>query len=200
MDETLKIMSGGFEIEALLAKKDTARGVVITHPHPLYGGDMYNPVVETVAAAYGRSGYTTLRFNFRGVGSSQGYYDNGEGEQEDVCAACRCLTDLGLRHIVLAGYSFGAWVNARISPGRSAHDEMIMISPPVAFMDFSVIKTLPSLKRVISGSRDDIAPPGMIQQAIAAWNETARFEIVAGADHFYSSKLSSLESVLRAGA
>ena len=198
MEEEFKFISDRFEIEALFEKNDATQGLVVTHPHPLYGGDMYNPVVEAVINVCRRKGYTTLRFNFRGVGASQGYYDNGEGEREDVRAACSCLSDMGIQKILLAGYSFGAWVNAHVSPDRAPYDQMIMVSPPVAFVDFSAVKTIPSLKLVTSGSRDDIAPPALIQQALAGWCKTARHEIINGANHFYTATLSSLEAVLQA--
>ncbi len=196
MEEKLKFISDSFEIEALMEKAAADRGIVVTHPHPLYGGDMHNSVVETIINAFRRKGFTTLRFNFRGVGASQGHYDNGMGEQQDVCAACRFLSDMGVKKIVLAGYSFGAWVNAHLSSDRAVHDQMIMVSPPLAFVDFSEVKTIASLKLVVSGDRDDIAPPALIRQALDGWNKTARFDIIPGADHFYSGKLSSMATIL----
>ena len=89
-------------------------GAVISHPHPLMGGDMRNPVVEILAESLFAGGLSTLRFNFRGVGMSEGVFDEGRGEQEDVLAAVTYLERQGIREIVLAGYSFGAWVNAGV--------------------------------------------------------------------------------------
>jgi len=113
-EERILFDAQGVKIEGRLGG-DCARGaVVITHPHPLYGGDMDNPVVESVARAYAEKGMATLRFNFRGVGRSQGRYDEGMGEQEDVTGAVAHVRELGAGSVDLAGYSFGAWVNARV--------------------------------------------------------------------------------------
>ena len=110
MEKITTFISDSFEIEGQLFEGDKKRGVVITHPHPLYGGDMQNNVVGAISLACQKIGFTTLKFNFRGVGGSQGNYDDGNGEQEDVRAAVAYLADTGIRQIDLAGYSFGAWV------------------------------------------------------------------------------------------
>ena len=86
-----RFFSGEFELAGLLDMQSTDRGAVIAHPHPLYGGDMHNTVVKTVADAYGELGYATLRFNFRGVAPSLGRHDDGAGEMEDVAAAVSFL-------------------------------------------------------------------------------------------------------------
>jgi alpha/beta superfamily hydrolase len=112
MAEQIIFSSGAFTIEGLLDKNSETNGVIITHPHPLYGGNMHNNVVISITNTYQKMGYTTLRFNFRGVGNSQGSYGDGVGEQEDVRAAISYLTDSSINQIDLAGYSFGAWVNA----------------------------------------------------------------------------------------
>ena len=114
MEEKIQFNSGELSIEGRISRGQGSRAVVLTHPHPQFGGDMYNPVVESIGHVYQRQGITTLRFNFRGVGSSQGSYGNGIGEQEDVLAAMRCLRENGHGPIDLPGYSFGAWVNAHL--------------------------------------------------------------------------------------
>ncbi|RLJ02607.1 MAG: alpha/beta hydrolase, partial [Candidatus Aenigmatarchaeota archaeon] len=111
-EEKVFFQAGDVKIEGMLYNAPGEKGAVVTHPHPLYGGDMHNNVVETVVQAYREKGYATLRFNFRGVGRSTGSYDEGIGEQEDVRAALAYLTGTGKTSIDLAGYSFGAWVNA----------------------------------------------------------------------------------------
>lgn len=196
MEEKINFISETVQIEGLLEKKPAGSAAVVTHPHSLYGGDMYNPVVESIADVYQKKGYTTLRFNFRGVGGSQGRYDEGLGEQKDVCAALAYLSDMGIQQIDLAGYSFGAWVNAHVNPTAAPYGRMVMVSPPVGFMDFGNILALDRLTLVIAGSRDDIAPPDLIRQNLPAWNQQARLEIVEGADHFYSGSLKALETVL----
>ena len=197
MVEKIKFLSENYEIEGLFNKRDKNKGVVITHPHPLYGGDMYNLVVETIVHVYNIKGYSTLKFNFRGVGKSRGQYDNGVGEQKDVLAALSFLADMGMERIDLAGYSFGAWVNAHVAILEDIFvEDMVMVSPPVGFMDFHAISAMNVLKFVITGSRDDIAPVDAVKKMLPIWNPDARFEIIDGADHFYGGYLEQLESLL----
>jgi len=197
MVKKITFFSEDYEIEGLFNKRDENKGVVVTHPHPLYGGDMYNLVVETIVHVYNIKGYSTLKFNFRGVGKSRGQYDNGVGEQKDVLAALSFLADMGMKRIDLAGYSFGAWVNAlAVIQGDSVVENMAMVSPPVGFMDFHAINAMKVLRFVITGNRDDIAPADAVKKMLPTWNPDARFEIVEGADHFYGGYLGQLESVL----
>ena len=144
MVDKIRFLSDGHEIEGRLEKNSRQKGVVITHPHPLYGGDMFNNVVAAIARVYQQKDYTILRFNFRGVGNSQGSHGDGLGEQEDVRAAISYLADLSVGQIDLVGYSFGAWVNALTVIDESRLANMIMVSPPVAFIDFDSISDLDS--------------------------------------------------------
>ena len=196
MAERITFLSEGYEIEGLLNQRDEKKGVVVTHPHPLYGGDMNNLVVESIVHVFYMKGYSTLKFNFRGAGRSQGTYDNGLGEQKDVLSALSFLADRGMKRIDLAGYSFGAWVNAHAIQSDSLTKQMIMVSPPVGFMDFNSIVTMDALKFVVTGSRDDIAPANVIEKMISTWNPNARFEVIDGADHFYGGYLGQLEDCL----
>ena len=196
MEEHITFKSQPGMIEGRLAREDSDKGVVITHPHPLYGGDMDNPVVKAIAKAFQQNGYTTLRFNFRGVGGSQGSYADGIGEMDDAFAAVSYLTELGTSHLHLAGYSFGAWVNAGLIARNPGIEAMVMVSPPVAFIDFKSIDRIDCLKLIVTGSRDDIAPPDRINQIRPKWNPQARFEIIDGADHFYWEHLGALQEVL----
>lgn len=196
-EEKVVIESSGISIEGLLERSAGEEAVVVTHPHPLYGGDMYNNVVESIVRAYRKKGYSTLRFNFRGAGRSEGSYDQGVGEQEDVKAALGYLSDLGKTSIDLAGYSFGAWVNALGLNGFSQARRMIMVSPPVNFIDFSFLSHSPKLKLVIAGSQDDIAPASMIRKMLPAWNPDAIFKVIQGADHFYWGKTEEIEAIIQ---
>ncbi len=196
MEEKVCFRSGDFELEGLFESGGTGRGVVITHPHPLYGGDMHNPVVEVIRRAYRSKAVATLRFNFRGTGRSGGRYDNGAGEQNDVLAALCCLKETGIETIDLCGYSFGAWVNALTVCRAGGTEDLVMVSPPVGFVDFSAITSLPGLRLVVTGSRDEIAPPDTIRQMLPAWNPAAGLEVIDGADHFYSRYTRRLEEVL----
>jgi alpha/beta superfamily hydrolase len=196
MENRIIFSAGDYRIEGRLGKEETDTGVVITHPHPQYGGDMDNPVVSAIMQAYRQCGHTTLRFNFRGVGQSQGSYADGIGEQEDALAALLYLKDLGIKHLHLAGYSFGAWVNAQVNQRDNDIETMVMVSPPVAFIGFDSIEKIDSLKLIITGSRDDIAPADLIRKQIPGWNPETRFEIIDGANHFYFGYIDQLREVL----
>ncbi|MCU0560447.1 MAG: alpha/beta hydrolase [Desulfobacterales bacterium] len=196
MAETpLSIACGELRLEGMLARASGARGVVVTHPHPLYGGDMDNPVVMAVCRAYRRKGFSTLRFNFRGVGASGGRHDQGVCEREDVRAAGSAMAGIGLTEIDLAGYSFGSWVNASAGAGFR---RMVMVSPPLAFIDFGPPAPLSNLHLIVTGGRDEIAPPELIERIRRTWNPAAAFEVVPGADHFYSGRIDALEAALAA--
>jgi alpha/beta superfamily hydrolase len=196
MEALITFQSQSYLLEGLLHEGSEAEGVVIAHPHPLYGGDMYNTIVESITAVYQSKGYTTLRFNFRGVGNSQGFYAKGVGEQNDTIAAVDYLKELGVQSPNLAGYSFGAWVNAFVAHQEHSLRNTIMVSPPVAVIDFSSIGHIPSLKLVVSGSRDEYAPGDQIKAMLTDLNASAHLEIIHGADHFYGGHLETLKSVL----
>ena len=196
MEKHVHFQSENLLIEGLYSEGTNDRGVIVTHPHSLYGGEMNNHVVSAAVKVYQRLGYSTLRFNFRGVGGSQGRYEDGIGEQSDVAAAQAYLMSTGVATVDLAGYSFGAWVNACwVSRGGSVR-KMVMVSPPVAFIEFKDVRQLDCLELVITGDRDDIAPPDLIRASLPTWNPDARFEIIQGADHFYGGCIDQLESIL----
>jgi alpha/beta superfamily hydrolase len=194
-EERVVFRSEGYGIEGRL-HTGGPRAVVITHPHPLYGGDMDNDVVGAIAAAFQQAGYTTLRFNFRGVGRSEGRYSDGDGEQEDVFAAVADLKNRGQVMIELSGYSFGTWVNALCAASRLPGIPMTMVAPPAAFIDFGAVPQLAGLYSVITGGRDDIAPPDMLKRLTAHWNPAARLVILSGADHFFMGYLEDLTTRL----
>ncbi|MDT8380308.1 MAG: alpha/beta hydrolase [Desulfotignum sp.] len=196
MESAVIIQNQTIRLQARLSEGSGKRGVVITHPHPLYGGNMDNPVVLRTAAAFAQKGITTLRFNFRGTGGSTGMYDNCQGEQSDVRAALEFMKDKGCESLYLAGYSFGSRVNASVVAGGYDVLDHIMISPPVAFMSFDDIVKLPSTGLILTGQDDDIAPPDKIRIHIDRWQITPRFEIIPGCDHFYSGCLGHLEARL----
>ncbi|MBW2117844.1 MAG: alpha/beta fold hydrolase [Deltaproteobacteria bacterium] len=196
-EEKVFFQAGDVKIEGLAYNAPGERGVVVTHPHPLYGGDMHNSIVETIVQAYRDKGYTTLRFNFRGMGRSTGTYDEGIGEQEDVRAALAYLAGMGKTSIDLAGYSFGAWVNALGLKGFDQARRTVMVSPPVNFLDFSFLDYSEKIRLVIAASLDDIGPPDLIKEMIPVWNPEAQFEIIQGADHFYGGKNGDIKRIIK---
>lgn len=195
IEEVIYFTSDGLRLAGALERTAGSRCVIIAHPHPLYGGDMDNPVVLAIRQAYLHQGFSTLRFNFRGVGASEGRFDNGVGEGADVRAALNWAAGLGMTAIDLAGYSFGAWVNAGIASGSR---RMVMVSPPVALMNFGPPAEIAGLSLIVTGGRDKIAPAAMIAGYRSAWNPRAAFEVIPGADHFYTGFLQTLEDKIAA--
>jgi len=187
-EEKVLINSSDLEIEGFLENLQGNKAVLVTHPHPLYGGNMHNNVVIALVKAYRKNGYSTLRINFRGVDGSQGVHDNGIGEQEDIRASLAYLSDLGKDEIDLVGYSFGAWVTALGLISFDQADRIIMISPPVSFLDFSLLSYTPKIKLVITGSHDEFASSEKIEDMLLSWNPEAVFRIIPGADHFFWGK------------
>jgi alpha/beta superfamily hydrolase len=114
-----------------------------------------------------------------------GAHDAGIGEQLDVAAAVDFLKAEGLREIHLSGYSFGTWVNAMALQGALSVQGMTMVAPPVALISFEDKIRLPTLSAVVTGSRDEFAPPDLIRARMAKWHPDARMDIIDGADHFF---------------
>jgi hypothetical protein len=193
-EQALTLPSDGATLEARIEIQSPTQAVIITHPHPLYGGNMDNPVVTIMAAAYAGQGWSTLRFNFRGTGNSTGQHDEGTGEQGDVQAAIEHLIHKGYQTIDLAGYSFGAWVLAGWSRRRAPHPHrLVLVAPPLAFIDFGAAP-IPGLQHVLTGALDDLAPPGPIQTVLPQWAPQARLTIIPGADHFFWNHAQSLQA------
>ena len=191
----ITIRSEDFFLEGLLCLQEGKKGAVLTHPHPLYGGDMHNVVVTSLAQAFETCGFTTLRFNFRGVGKSQGIYSHGKGESQDVLFAIEHLQELGKEELYLAGYSFGAWVNTlAIAPDDAI--AQVMVAPPVAAIDFENKGPFPGLSLVVAGQFDEFAPPRMIKQYLPRWNPEAHLVVIDGADHFFFNHAQKIESAV----
>jgi alpha/beta superfamily hydrolase len=188
-NRTEKIMfpSENIYLEGLLTHSELSKGVVISHPHPLYGGNMDNQVVRLLAQAFENLGWSTLIFNFRGVGRSQGDFDQGQGEQDDVLAASSYLKGLGLQEIILAGYSFGAWINARAALQEPAIENSILVAPPLAMMDFSFLELDTKTKLIIVGDQDPFCPVAAVKQMTQVMKRPPSLKIISGADHFFSS-------------
>jgi len=195
-EETITL-AGPFALEGVLTHGTGTRGIIITHPHPLYGGNMDNPVVKTVARTFAAAGCTTLRFNFRGTGNSQGQFADGEGEIDDLLAAREHLIASGINNITLAGYSFGAWVIVNTAAaGKLDNEPLILISPPAAMLPFAKTLKLPHLKQVITGELDQIAPPDPVKELINNWNPDADFAVIPDCDHFFHGFQPDLSTIL----
>ena len=173
----------------LSAPPSPGGGIVICHPHPLYGGDMDNPVVVRIQEVCAELGLATLRFNFRGVGGSTGNHANGVGEQDDAVAAIDVLAKtVGGRPLVIAGYSFGARISALVAGRDTRLSGVALIAPPLKMYDFGgpEDRRMPTL--VVAGTADAYCPADEFRKLGARfpWVETVSVE---GADHFFFGKL-----------
>ena len=177
------------QLEGLLELKESSRGVVLCHPHPLYGGSMDDMVLEVLCKAFADHECSTLRFNFRGVGSSQGKHDKGEGEVGDVIAAVTYLRDQGSSKIVLAGYSFGAAMCLKaehlVNP-----DAMLLVAPPIQIIEDFAEPRAPCL--VLLGRDDQIVEA----ESTVDYFPNSRIELIEGADHFFFGAHGQIESLV----
>ncbi|MDI6616909.1 MAG: alpha/beta fold hydrolase [Syntrophaceae bacterium] len=182
-EERISFISAGLAIEGLYAPGDGSKGVVVTHPHSQMGGSMENNVVEALVSAFHDRGYATLRFNFRGVGGSEGRFDDGEGEQDDVRGAIAFLQEKGLDDITLAGYSFGAWVISRAVAGYDGLSDVILVSPPIDFVPFDFSRLTGRCGLIICGDRDQFCPLPSLEKIVKQVG--CRLAVIRRADHFY---------------
>lgn len=173
-------------------------GVVICHPHPLYGGDMDNGVVIAIQEAFAERGFSTLRFNFRGVGASEGGYDGGRGEVEDLLAACRFMRARGMKALYGAGYSFGSWILLKGCSVES-FSGLVLVAPPLDILDFGGLKLPSSVPwLIIVGSRDEFCS----QEKLRSWLEESSIKmngsrnsvfLVNGDNHFLWRSISGVK-------
>jgi uncharacterized protein len=194
-EEKIIFPSGPLLLEGYYAQGAVSgRGVVVTHPHPLMGGSMENNVVETLVETFFLQGYTTLRFNFRGVGRSEGRYDEGVREQDDLLAAAGLLQQKGVREIVLAGYSFGAWVTVQVLRRLPSLGGGVLVSPPIDLMDFDFSGLEGKIRLILTGDRDPYC--GATRLLEIARRIQAPVKLLPGADHFYSGREKELSAAL----
>lgn len=188
------VTSDGLVLEARVSSPPKASGgVVLCHPHPLYGGDMDNPVMIRAAEVCADMGLATLRFNFRGVGASQGAHGDGMAERSDAEAALAHLAAALARpaRLSLLGYSFGAGVAAHVGATGPPLAGLCLVAPPLALAGYRVppaLTTFPGPLLVVAGSGDQYCPPAALA-ALTAVLPAAEVRVIAGADHFFLGKL-----------
>ena len=184
---------------------------VICHPHPAHGGSMHSKVVHTVYRVLSRAGHPSIRFNFRGVGASQGEFSGWDGEVGDVAAAAAfARAETGMTPVWLAGFSFGSWVGSRWALGEPAGnvERMILLGMPVdrnvddrAFDHLEAADRLPGPLLIVQGENDQYGSPASVialRDRLAA-RGLVEARIVPGADHFFTGKLHQLEAALTEG-
>jgi alpha/beta superfamily hydrolase len=176
----------GLQLEGLLARTKGEGGrIILCHPHPLYGGDMFNNVITAMQGALTRAGFSTLRFNFRGVGGSEGEYGEGVREVQDVQGAVTFAVAEGDGPVDLAGYSFGAYVGMHSLADDDRVRSFVCISPPVAIYDFAALKEEGKPKLIIAGERDLICPLAPLEELFASLTQPKTLHICPRADHFW---------------
>ncbi|HRO63274.1 alpha/beta fold hydrolase [Thermomonas sp.] len=173
---------------------------VVCHPLPTEGGTMHNKVVTMAARALRESGVATLRFNFRGVGGSEGHFDEGRGELDDLRAVVRWARERHPDHTLwLAGFSFGAWIALRAAAELGAA-ALITIAPPVGRSWAFEGITLPAVPwLLIQGDVDEIVDPAAVRQWAAGLPKSPQLVEIEGASHFFHRKLMDLRGVVKNG-
>ncbi len=196
----IRFPSGELSLEGVLAIPQGTGpfpAVIVCHPHPLYGGSMDNNVVSKLCQALAHTSLVSFKFNFRGVGASEGEYGEGIGEQEDVAAAISFLTvvrEVDSERIGLAGYSAGAGFALPVGSTSARIKALAAISPPLSIFDFESLERCPKPKLLISGGRDEFTPPRRFLEFCQNLPDPKECHNIAGADHFwwgYESELAT---------
>ena len=183
--------SGGLSLEGILAVPEGMApfpAVIVCHPHPLYGGSMDNNVVNSLSETLTQASLVSFKFNFRGVGESQGKSGQGIGEREDVEAAISFIStvkEVDPGRIGLAGYSAGAGFALPVGFNDDRIKALAAVSPPIPMFDFDFLKSCPKPKLLISGSRDDLISINQLLEFCQNLPEPKECENVEGADHFW---------------
>jgi len=180
------------------SNKPDAPIAIVLHPHPLHGGNMNNRVVFIMFNNFVERGFSVLRFNFRGVGRSQGTFDNGVGELSDAAYAFDWIQQFNSNSPFcwIGGYSFGALISMQLMMRRPEIEGFVSISPPAGTEDFSFLAPCPSSGLIIHGDNDTHVPLDAVkklaQKLDGQKNISVNLSIVKGADHFYKDNMDNL--------
>ncbi len=171
---------------------------LVLHPHPRFGGTMNNKVVYHLFHSFARRGFAVLRFNFRGVGRSQGEFDNGIGELSDAAAALDWLQTYNpdAPTCWIAGFSFGAWIGMQLLMRRPEIQGFVSVAPPASMYDFNFLAPCPSSGIIIQGTADEVVP----QESTAKLAEKLQaqkgikvdYVTIPGASHFYENHMEQM--------
>ena len=184
------------------SSKNNAPIAIVLHPHPQHGGTMNNKIVYTVYNSFAERGFTVMRFNFRGVGKSEGEFDHGIGELSDAAAALDWLQSFNANapRCWIAGFSFGAWIGMQLLMRRPEVDRFLSLAPPANMFDFSFLAPCPSSGLIIHGTADQHVPELNIAQLYEKLSSqktiTVELEKMQGADHFFTDRLDELRAVI----
>ncbi len=186
------------------AKTAGAPIALTLHPHPLHGGTMNNRIVFAMYQSFQRRGFSVLRFNFRGVGRSQGRFDGGHGELSDAASALDWMQTINpnASGCWIGGYSFGAWIGMQLLMRRPELDGFISISPPAGALDFSFLAPCPASGVIIHGGADDVVPGDVAAKLARKLSSQKSVEVeykeIAKADHLFSGHMEALAAAVEA--
>jgi uncharacterized protein len=201
-EERVTFESGLLKLEGMLAKPDgSVRAGVVCHPHPLYGGSMYNNVVDAALQAIWELGWASLRFNFRGVGESEGKHSGGAGEAMDAAAAVKFATSqAGVRPdgAVLVGYSFGAVAAMTAAPEIKDLGALVLVALPIRMADAAVLKKFGGPIVLAAGDNDSYCPADSLETIHKELGACSQLKIIEGADHFFGGYEQELAEALAA--
>ena len=175
---------------------------LLLHPHPLYGGTMNNPIVMELYNIFDALGFSTFRFNFRGVGKSEGKFDNGLGELADAAAALDWVQrqNPNTNQCWVSGFSFGAVICMQLLMRRPEITRFVSVSPQPNLYDFNFLAPCPASGLIVHGKKDEIAPLDDVQKLAqklqAQKNITVEYEEVSGANHFYDNEIPKLKKII----
>lgn len=188
-------------LEALLwtiASPEPPFVALVCHPHPLFGGTMHNKVVYQAAKALHECGAAVLRFNFRGVGLSEGAHDKGIGERDDVHTALDYLaSEFPGKPIVLAGFSFGAFVGLRVGCADARVARVIGLGLPVDNVTPDYLRECHKPKLFLQGGNDEFGSPATLAALFATLPEPKHMVVIEGVDHFFAGKLPEVGAEIR---
>ncbi len=185
-----------------VSDKPTAPLAVVLHPHPIYGGTMNNKVVYHMYHAFVRNGFSVLRFNFRGVGRSQGEFDDGLGELADAATALDWMQQQNpdAPSCWIGGFSFGAWIALQLLMRRPELEGFILASPPANLYDFSFLSPCPASGLITQGSKDDVVTEESVEKLVGKLREQkgtdVDYRVLDGADHYYRNHLNELSTMM----
>src|SRR5947208_11547472 len=171
---------------------------IILHPHPQFGVTMNHQIIYQLYYTFAHRNFSVLRFNFRGVGRSQGAFDHGQGELSDAASALDWAQSINpeAKSCWIAGYSFGAWIGMQLLMRRPEIDCFVSVSPPANSYDFAFLAPCPSSGLIVGAEKDEVVPIADIQKLVARLSLqkgiTVESRTIKGANHFYHDSLDKL--------
>jgi alpha/beta superfamily hydrolase len=180
------------------SKQRGAPLAIILHPHPQFGGTMNNQIVYQLYYAFAERGFSVLRFNFRGVGRSQGAFDHGSGELSDAASALDWAQAVSpeARNCWIAGVSFGSWIGMQLLMRRPEIEGFVSIAPPANRFDFTFLAPCPSSGLFVHGDQDRVAPvkevTAVIEKLKTQKGIAIEHAVVEGANHFFENRVDEL--------